>query len=170
MKRSVLLIIIILCSVGCHAGNAIISYGPFYKLTIPVDLLAGAVFFKSDSVAIKFSDASLLSSVIVDKDIEGLPPNFDIGNYPDYFMGLKEPQDLPENLAQKFILSSSEVVSVYGGSEVVIWEDNSGRYYKKCGNGSCLAFVINANTAQQVLMVSGVNFTDGDFTNLLKGF
>lgn len=76
-------------SISVPTSSTVISYSPYFNVNIPLEELGGAIFFQSDSISVRFSDGGVLSGLIIDKDVEYLPSDFDLSEYPEYSLGLK---------------------------------------------------------------------------------
>ena len=155
---------------GCAAtSDTVISYSPYFKIRIPLQKLDGAIFFQSDSVSVKFADGSVLSGLIIDKDVESLPLTFNISEYPEYSLGLRSPDDLSEPYADTFRNSWEETKRTYNNPKVTKTEYKEKVIYTACGVDSCFSFLVNNNTSEHILMLSGMNFSQSKYNELLKG-
>lgn len=155
---------------GCAStSSAVISYSPYFKIQVPVEDLDGAIFFQSDSISVRFSDGGVLSGLIIDKSVESLPSNFNISEYPEYSLGLKSTNNLSQPYADLFRNSWEETKRTYNNPEVTKTENNGKLIYTACGVESCLSFLVDMNMPEHILMLSGMNFDQAKYNQLLKG-
>lgn len=155
---------------GCAlTSNTTISYSPYFKLKVPTQDLIGATFFQTDSVSVKFTDSSVLSGLIIDKDLESLPSDFDIYDYPEYSLGLKSPDSLPKPHSELFKNSWEEVKRTYNNPKIQKSEINNKTIFTACGNDACLSFLINRESPEHILMLSGFNIKPSNYNKFLKG-
>jgi hypothetical protein len=155
---------------GCAStSNTAISYSPYFKLKIPTKDLIGATFFQADSVSVKFTNSSVLSGLIIDKDLESLPSDFDIYDYPEYSLGLKSSDNLPKPHNDLFKNSWEEIKRTYNNPKIQKTERNNKTIFTACGNNACLSFLINRESPEHILMLSGINIKPSNYNKLLKG-
>ncbi len=155
---------------GCTStSRTVISYSPYFKIKIPLENLDGAIFFQSDSISVRFSDGSVLSGLIIDKDVESLPSSFNLSEYPEYSLGLKSPNNLSQPYADLFKNSWEETKRTYNNPEVTKTENNGKLIYTACGVDSCFSFLVDLNMSEHILMLSGMNFDQSEYKQLLKG-
>lgn len=155
---------------GCSTNQYTeISYGPFFKLEIPLQELSGAVFFQSDSVSVRFANGGVLSGLIIDKDIESLPAEFELSDYPKYSLGLESPAELREPYATMFANSWAETKRTYNDPQVTRSKTEQKSIYTACGQDSCLSFLVHKEMPEHILMLSGMNIDQTKFNELLRG-
>jgi len=156
-------------STSVSTSSTVISYSPYFKINIPLEDLDGAIFFQSDSISVRFSDGGVLSGLIIDKDVEYLPSDFDLSEYPEYSLGLKPASNLPQPYADLFGNSWEETKRIYNDPEVTKTESNGKLIYTACGVDSCLSFLVDVNVSEHILMLSGMNIGQVEYNKLLKG-
>lgn len=155
---------------GCASNSkTVISYSPYFQIQIPLKELDGATFFQSDSVSVRFSDGSVLSGLLINKEVESLPEEFDLSEYPEYSLGLKSPNDLSETHAELFRNSWEETKRTFKDPQVTKSENNKNLIYTACGANSCLSFLVNKNMPEHILMLSGMKTDQRRYNELLKG-
>ncbi|PCM45859.1 hypothetical protein [Marinobacter sp. ANT_B65] len=156
-------------STSVSTSSTVISYSPYFKISIPLEELGGAIFFQSDSISVRFSDGSVLSGLIIDKGVESLPSDFDLSEYPEYSLGLKSTSNLSQPYADLFRNSWEETKRIYNNPEVTKTESNGKLIYTACGVDSCLSFLVDVNMSEHILMLSGMNVDQVEYNKLLKG-
>lgn len=169
------LVIFILAASGCSnnshikESNTAISYSPYFKINIPTQKLDSAIFFQSDSVSVRFANGSVLSGLIIDQDVENLPPNFNLSEYPEYLLGLKSTEKLAEPYTSLFSNSWEETKRTLKNPEINKTETSNNVIYTACGEESCISFLVNKDKSDHILMLSGSGFNKNDYKELLKG-
>ncbi|BFM06102.1 hypothetical protein [Halioxenophilus aromaticivorans] len=169
MKYIIILVLISMLH-GCATAPAtVISYSPFFKVQIPHRDLNGAVFFQSDSISVRFSDGSVLSGLIIDEEIESLPPGFNLAEYPEFSLGLKSTDDLQEPYASLFSNSWEETKRMLENPAVTKSKNGNKLIYTACGSNSCVSFLVDQTMTEHIFMLSGSNFDQSKYLNLLSG-
>lgn len=168
MKKVVLFIVLVLIQ-GCSINKSTkIYYSGYFNLDLETDSLVGARIFYSDGLSIKYSDKRLLTGVIITKQLESLPEDFQISNYPEYALGLKKPEGLPEKLSDKFINSYNEFKYSFENPDIETNKSENGVHYTACSTNNCIAYIVFDHVKDQILMLNSIGFSDGEFKRLLK--
>lgn len=168
--RKLLISIFFISLYGCSNKNfTSISYSPFFKINVPTQQLVDSTFFKSDGIAIKFQDSSLLSGYLISKDTSGLGGSFNMNEYPEYLFGLKDTDELDKSKKTLFINSQGEINYTYGSQSVVKIANERKTIYLKCKDKLCISFITKSKITDQILMITGSNIKPETLMKILKG-
>lgn len=152
-----------------HAGQVTsIFYSGYFTAAIPTKALEGATFFLSDGPGIKFGpDRNLVGSIITRAE-EGFAPDFDLKSYPLYLFGWKKTDNLISEIADTFIRSRAELIASLNNPTFDSMEVPGATIYSACSD-RCVAFVVQDDQDEQLLMLTSRGFSATDLANILKG-
>ena len=89
MNRIVLLALLGFLSACTSKQTTVISYSGAFELTLPTSIFSDATIFSADELSLKTSDKKLISGLIINPELESLPKDFVLADYPQYILNLK---------------------------------------------------------------------------------
>ena len=170
MNRIVLLALLGFLSACTSKQTTVISYSGAFELTLPTSIFSDATIFSADELSLKTSDKKLISGLIINPELESLPKDFVLADYPQYILNLKPIKTLSNDLAEKFTNSAEEVNAIYGLDNVVIKKTDDVTTYSLCKENRCLAYVIKSEIKDHLLSLHTQNVSQEEFNKLLEGF
>lgn len=166
--KILLIILIIPFIISCAVNTTTtLSYSGIFKLSLPIDQLAGGTVFYSDELSVKSGGGELVSGKIISVDSEGLPEDFDIRQYPEYLLGI----DKVENTAidKLFRDSRKEIDLVYSLASLRVNRESGHTTFSLCKADVCLAFIVKNDFDGHILTLHAKGLDQSEFIELLEG-
>lgn len=131
-----------------------IRYSGTFKLELPALAAAGASILYADGPSLRLQGGEVISSMIVTRDLEALPENFNLALYPRYLFGLDaDPALLPD--LQRSFAQSLPALGLGEKPEITVSERSDAHFYSACGdNQRCVTFVVSPGQKHHILMLS----------------
>lgn len=144
-------------------------YSGYFKLSLPTSSLESAKILSSDGPTILLKNGSSLSGLVITRELESLPADFNLRDYPLYVLGLAEPDTLNPKIRSKFENSQREL---FGALQSPRLAQSSGKGYtlhSACDELECVSFLIQDKQDEQILMLSTTGFTIVDLQEAIEG-
>ena len=155
---------------SCAANQDVtFSYSGIFKVSLPANTLPGGTVFYSDELSLKMSDGALISGKVVSTESEGLPPSFDIRQYPEYVLGIKTPDATISEASTLFTNSLAEIGHSYSLESLRIIQDSEITRYSLCKERSCLTFIVKKSFDAHILSINAMGYSQTEFDKLIKG-
>jgi hypothetical protein len=169
--RKVIFLAVLGILAGCSAKpSTVISYSDAFNLSLPTSTLSEATFFSADGLSVGWSDQKLISGLIVTRELESLPSNFDLKDYPRYLLKLKDTSGLSPEVAEIFNNSANEFDYSFGLENVTERTTDSLKIYSACREDRCTAFVLKEGVNDHILSMYTQKISEQEFNDLLEGF
>lgn len=169
MKKAVVIAVLGLLA-GCSAKPyTIISYSGAFNLRVPTNTLSEATFFSADELSLGWSDGKLISGLVVTRELESLPSDFNLEDYPRYILDIKDASSLNAEVAGKFNGSAREIDYSFGLENVIERSTDSSKIYSACRDDKCMAFVLKEGVDDHLLSMYTQKISEQEFNNLLEG-
>jgi hypothetical protein len=163
-------IIILAFIVSCSTNDIVtLSYSGIFKLNLQSEVLSGGTIFYSDELSVKTNDGKVISGLVISVDSEGLPESFDIRQYPEYLLGLKNPNSQSSEVNKLFLNSLEEIKYVYSLDNLKVKREEKLTIYSLCKERSCLAFIVKNGFDEHIFTIHAKGYTQLEFDKLLEG-
>lgn len=169
MKMITLLALLALLAGCAGKSQSTISYSGAFSLKVPTHTLSDATVFSVDGLSVAWPGSRLISGLVITRDLEALPPDFDLRDYPRYALGMKSVESLEEDIATVFDNSAKEFDYSFGLESVVERSIRDLKIYSACKKSKCMAFVIRDGVDDHILSIYTQKISEKEFTNLING-
>lgn len=131
-----------------------IRYSGTFKLELPASEAAGANVLYADGPLVRLRGGEVISGVLVTRELEALPADFDLASYPRYLLGLDVDRTLTPDLQTSF--DQSLPALGLGEQPVITTSRHSDvHFYSVCGDHQrCVLFVVSPDQKHHILMLS----------------
>ena len=116
-------------------------------------MLSGSTILSADALSFKTKEGKTISAIATHKDIDNIPDDFDMSDYPQILFGLKKPSGQNKELTDKLTKTHSAFKHTYDLDNINVETNNGITRYSTCKNTRCLGFVVKDSLADHVLMV-----------------
>lgn len=142
----------------CTNATALL-FGSAFTLCASPELLRDTAIIKADDLIVKFVDGSYFFGKLITADMDQLPAGFDMRNYPEYALGLREPKGFPPAIAEKFSNNIRALSDQYGPFKPITFRKERRVVYLISGKSGAEAFVIHNDDADHIVQFgfSGVD-------------
>lgn len=166
-KTSLLLSLLILA--GCAAQPlTTFSYSGDFRLDLPARLLAGATLFSTTELSARTEDGKLISGMVLTPDMDQLPPDFDMQEYPGHIFNPESRLSLSAAEADLFEATAEEIDQSYGLDNVQVIPAGDFTIYLTCKAERCLALVAKTALTSQILSIHANGFSREEFHQTLE--
>ena len=165
MVKGLLLILALAMTAGCAAATpsdaytTTFHYSAYFRLTLPTSSLQGAKVFGDDGPAIKFRDGRSIAALVLTREYETLPAEFDLSSYPKYLFGMESTENLPTDIRGRFERSRSELQHSLDSPQISSVRAGDAMVYAACGARECVLFVTQERQNDQILMITSNGIT-----------
>jgi|SRR5690554_288342 len=154
---------------GCATSQTTISYSGEFNLQVPTKLLSGSTVFTADGLSVGWPEGNLISGIVITKELESLPSNFDLKDYPKYLFNIKNTDNLDIKTANVFKNSTIEIDHSFGVENLTIRSKFGTEIYSACKDEKCVAFIIKSNVTDHLLSLYSQGITEKEFISLAEG-
>ena len=173
---TVIFLFLLAISPSINAANTTIFYSGNFGLVMPSRMLDDTKIIPLGyrTIAVKRSDESYFYGQAIDINFEGLideleslPNDFDIRQYPKYILGVSTEKELEFELPLTFKRYSKLLDSQYDLDNLEITHENGTAIYSLCSNGDCLAYVTNELVKDHILSITSSGVSEDEFKQIL---
>ncbi|KPQ30625.1 MAG: hypothetical protein HLUCCX14_00725 [Marinobacter excellens HL-55] len=168
MKFGAALFLTILLT-GCATSQTTISYSGDFNLQVPTKLLSGSTVFTADGLSVGWPEGNLISGIVITKELESLPSDFDLKDYPKYLFNIKNKNDLDKKTANVLKSSTIEIDHSFGIDNLTIKSKFDTDIYSACKDEKCIAFIIKNNVTDHLLSLYSQGITEEELISLAEG-
>tara|TARA_R100000388_G_C7152276_1_gene115109 strand:+ start:40 stop:549 length:510 start_codon:yes stop_codon:yes gene_type:complete len=168
MKFGAILSLTILLT-GCATSQTTISYSGEFNLQVPTKLLSGSTVFTADGLSVGWPEGNLISGIVITKELESLPSDFDLKDYPKYLFNIKNKKDLDKKTANVIKNSANEIDHSFGIENLTIKSKFDTKVYSACKGRKCIAFIIKDNVTDHILSLYSQGITEKELNSLAEG-
>ena len=156
--------------IGCsNQSFTVISYSGEFELKLPTNIFNGATVFSTDELSLKTSSGKLISGLVITGELESLPEDFNMHDYPEYIFNRKPTYSLSTEIAQKFLASTDEIKYSYGLDNLEMQSNNELKIYKLCKKDRCLAYIVKTHVKDHILSLHAEGMKNDEFNKLIEG-
>lgn len=157
-----------------HCPDSVgLAVSPAFVLCLPLDFYRNALVVSADDLLVKRADGSAFFAKVIDPEMDDLPSDFDMRDYPKYLLGLTETGSafnaLPVPIQAKFSTTREVLEERLDFSAATITRSDDRTVYLIPGPSGAEVYIAKHQRPDQILLISFREVDTPTIHSIIKG-